>query len=403
MFIAKRDSGELFSVATRTDRNFLLKLRNKETFYCPGCKAKVILKLGTKRIFHFAHLRGSECVYQVEPESEYHLSGKWQLYKWLQKQQLDPILEPYEEKIKQRPDILFHYKNKTYVIEFQCSPINEQLFSKRTRQYLENGYIPIWILGAKQLNRKSTHLFSLSDFHSLFLTEQRNKQWTIKSYCPETENFIILQHITSVSTRNVVAKVNVTKIAEISIDEFLLQTMNRFSVHTMLAEWWDRMETHKRHYPLNRWAYRDPLLRELYEQGLSMPQLSPAIGLPLPSSMFIQTSPIIWQTYIYLDIFHCKNRGELIYLQDVYRNFQKRVTQKEITVRKLVFFKSGHYYDTIREYIHLLVQVSLLTELDRDTFKLTSDFPHPQQADSFFSLYQSKMSEQYWIDHYQRK
>lgn len=398
MFIAKRENGELFSLVSETNRNDLLQLRTRERFFCPSCKEEVVLKLGTKRVYHFAHLKGSDCPAQIEPESEYHLLGKLQLYEWLRLQKVDPKLEPYLDKIKQRPDILFIYQNKTYVIEYQCSPISEQLFHKRTRQYITNGFIPIWILGAKQLNRKSTYLFSLSDFHSFFLTELSNNQWILRSYCPDGQHFITLQQIIPLSKRNVTAQLQTVKQNNMSINELLFPYKNKSSIHHLISDWWQRMQTYKHHYPLNRWAYQDPFVKELYMRGLSFSQLSPALGVPLPSALLIETSPFIWQTYIFLDHFNEKKRGTLIYLQDIFESFSERVYRKQIIVRRHKFFRKSHYYDTIREYIQLLAQVNFLMQLDRDTFKLMGDFTnYDEQAKQFFVVHQTMIIEQFMI------
>ena len=66
----------------------LRRIREDQEFQCPECKEKVMMKIGTQRMEHFAHQKGSLCVESYERESEYHLAGKLQLFQWLKNQKL---------------------------------------------------------------------------------------------------------------------------------------------------------------------------------------------------------------------------------------------------------------------------------------------------------------------------
>ena len=70
------------------------------------------MKLGSQRIEHFAHQKDSQCTESYERESDYHINGKLQLFQWLEMQNLSPVLEPYYQSIRQRPDIGFTYQFK---------------------------------------------------------------------------------------------------------------------------------------------------------------------------------------------------------------------------------------------------------------------------------------------------
>lgn len=108
------------------------------SYHCPVCQTKVILKLGTKMIPHFAHQTKATCP-ASEGETYEHLAGKLLLQTFFQQF----TLEVYLPDLKQRPDLLW----EDQVIEFQCSPLSHKRFLERTHNYLLHGYQPIWILG----------------------------------------------------------------------------------------------------------------------------------------------------------------------------------------------------------------------------------------------------------------
>ena len=105
MLTAVKKDGTLFSLLPRLPKEKLRRIREDQEFQCPECKEKVMMKIGTQRMEHFAHQKGSLCVESYERESEYHLAGKLQLFQWLENQNLCPELEPFYPSIRQRPDI----------------------------------------------------------------------------------------------------------------------------------------------------------------------------------------------------------------------------------------------------------------------------------------------------------
>lgn len=86
-----------------------------------------------------------------ETETEEHLNGKRDLFEWIKKQPCvtDAILEGWIPETKQRPDIMFKFNGKQYVIEYQCSPIASE-YIERHELYQAAGINDIWILGAEK-------------------------------------------------------------------------------------------------------------------------------------------------------------------------------------------------------------------------------------------------------------
>ena len=50
-------------------------------------------------------------------------------------------------------------------------------FVKRTQNYFQHGYIPLWIMGSKNIKAKRKNLLSLSSFDYLFLRESMHHQF----------------------------------------------------------------------------------------------------------------------------------------------------------------------------------------------------------------------------------
>lgn len=293
----------------------------------------------------------------------------------MKSQHVRPILESYEKEIQLRPDILFVYKQRKYVIEFQCSPVNDKDFNKRTRKYLENGYIPIWILGAKQLQRLSARVFSISHFQRLFLTEPSNKRWILRSYCPEVMQFITLQSVTSLTARRMLVTLSLSPLHKTTIATFLLKPNVLFGdIPKIIDEWWGRMKSYKINYPLQKAPYKNALLQTLYALQIPPSLLPSEVGLPVPSAVIFSTSPFVWQAFLFIDLLFGKKQGSIIYLRDALERVKKRIKDKHVCAVKGHFFKRSTEYDAIREYFQLLVSLDFLVQLDTDVFKLNCDY-----------------------------
>ena len=221
MLTAKTKTGKTICLGYDYKRETLLHFRNKEEFLCPICGESVSLKLGNQRIFHFAHKKGGVCREFYENESIYHMEGKRQLYQWLIRQRIPSTLEYYDSEIKQRPDIMFKHNGNKYALEYQCSTLSEDIFLKRTQTYLQHGYIPLWIMGSKNIKTKRKNLLSLSSFDYLFLRESIHQQFFIPSYCPENRHFVILGSIQPYSTKNAFAHICAYPINSTDLDGIL--------------------------------------------------------------------------------------------------------------------------------------------------------------------------------------
>jgi competence protein CoiA len=386
MLVACRENGEKISLGEQWERSDLDLWRRKEGFSCPQCGERVILKLGNKRIWHFAHQKDSVCVLEYERESEYHMAGKLQLYQWLREQDISAELEKYIPGCKQRADIAFQWREKKYAVEFQCSPIAEELLTKRTEGYLNHGLAPIWIPGGNQLKRTSANTLAMSEFQFLFLRKQ-GKRWIMPAYCADTRQFIFLAHIIPITSAKVIAKLNPISRLELSLPEFLETPSVRNHSFVYWVQELNKMKSYFLRYP---GRMQKKFLHELYINGFNLLTLPPELGLPVPSAPFIQTPPLLWQTFLYLDHFCHAPEGKQITTYDILQSFLSRMKKQQIQIRRLPLADSGDFRHAIREYLDLLVSLSLLEKVNHRAYRMAKPFQNfksmedKERADSLF-------------------
>ena len=358
MLTARTKNGNQVCLGNDYQKETLLNLRKREEFFCPVCGERVLLKLGEQRIFHFAHKQGGNCREFFENESIYHMEGKRQLYQWLIRQNIPAILEYYDRDIQQRPDIMFNYKRKRYALEYQCSTIAEDIFLKRTQNYLRNDYIPIWIIGGKQLHQKKLNIAQFSIFHYLFLRETADDSFYIPAYCPEKELFQIIGSIFPYSIKNTFVQNSIYTRDLVTIDLLLNPKIpNQLN----FKDWNDEVERVKFLWSLHPNA-KNGFLHEIYNRSLNLCLLPSEIGLPIRHALYIQTSPIIWQTYLYLDLFAQKEPGDFFSIKDAEYSFLKRIKRNEIMVRNLPQIQGMNPFDAALDYFNILEKLGVLAK-----------------------------------------
>lgn len=130
----------------------LKKWAKKRILLCPACNKPYEYCCGKIKSPYFRHMDKTVCVDKYsEPETEEHSNGKRDLYEWIKKQNdvTETKLEGWIPETKQRPDIMFKYKGKQFVLEFQCTPISSEYF-ERSQLYKAAGINDIWICGVSK-------------------------------------------------------------------------------------------------------------------------------------------------------------------------------------------------------------------------------------------------------------
>lgn len=126
----------------------LREFAKNDELTCEVCGGELEYCHGLIKTPYFRHkLKECENKYS-EAETEEHMFGKLNLYNWLKEQHgvYNVELEGYIKETKQRPDIMFEYKGKIHVLEYQCSPIATE-YHERHELYNSIGITDIWICG----------------------------------------------------------------------------------------------------------------------------------------------------------------------------------------------------------------------------------------------------------------
>jgi competence CoiA-like predicted nuclease len=149
----------------------LRKWSDKGVLKCPICNEKMIYKNGEIKIAHFAHEKGSDCVYTYyENETKYHAYGKTILYKWAKQLQniLNIKLEAWIPETRQRPDLYIQTEDGSkIVIEYQCQPITVKEYKERHELYKLAGIKDVWILGTENYDiDNSDNEIEVGEFYS---------------------------------------------------------------------------------------------------------------------------------------------------------------------------------------------------------------------------------------------
>ncbi|WP_099362292.1 competence protein CoiA [Fredinandcohnia onubensis] len=384
MFVALRENGEYISLAENWKRSDLLKLRSNENFLCPACHSKVQLKAGMKKTHHFAHLKGVECSVKTEPESEYHLEGKRQLYRWFQAQGYKVQLEPFLPEISQRPDLLVTTEDKRYAIEYQCSQIDYPLFKKRSDSYKNKGIVPIWILGAKWFKRQSTYSVRLSPFQWLFATSFNQPfQPSILYYCPDTSTFIKLSNLQPFTTSETFCTIQFHKENVHSFPKLLVPNHTTITLQSL---WVRKKHKWRASYSIYSSNHIASFLSFLYQNRIPPAHLPAEAGLPVRSAYWFHTPPMIWQMWMVLDLLLPLRVGDTFFFSKVMEVISKRIASKHITVRHLPLIFHTQYSLAVEEYLHLLVKAGKLKKLTQTKYQKTREFQIPVNLEDAYNM-----------------
>ncbi|TCP29739.1 competence CoiA-like predicted nuclease [Scopulibacillus darangshiensis] len=391
MLVAKTSDDRIISLAERYSRKGLEMLQNNVKFYCPGCNNPVSLKLGQTRKWHFAHFRNTTCFYENEPESDYHLDGKRELYQWLQSQHSEPRLEYYLPEIRQRPDIYLPNKTSPIAIEYQCASIPPTHLIERTRGYFNKGIQPIWILGGQRLKRKhGSFTLTTMDLLCVRTAEKTSRSspnlftspYTSLFFCPRQKSFVILSNLNTISSSQFLADINVISLSRATLERILHPSIVKAGSHFNKA--WLQSKKNKRLAAMPFQNRSEQYIRSLcYKQGLIFSAFPPYAGLPHGHNILISTPSYIWQSWLILTfLFNKKNH--MLKVPVVIKAFQGMLDQGLFQMRQMLCTKPS-LTSILRGYFDQLCDLGIMVSVDKKTYRVMIDERWPyQQMDQLF-------------------
>jgi competence CoiA-like predicted nuclease len=260
-------------------------------------------------------------------------------------------------------------------LEFQCSTIPEEVLNKRTETYLKSGYVPLWILGGKNLQEKYRYSACLTSFHYLFLRKTSEGLLWIPSFSPDQDIFHFLWSIFPYSTKNSFLQKTTKSIYQLTLSDLLNPSL---VPRLNLDQWRKATEQYKLNWTLHPGKQQRIFLEEVYNHQLNLFLFPSEIGLPVPHGLFIQTPPFIWQAYYYMDILQNKLPGDIISFQQLEMSFQKRVCKKEIVLRHFPQIDKLNHSSAYMEYTHLLERLGVLIRKTSRHFQIVNPLMIPK-------------------------
>ncbi|MCA0987824.1 competence protein CoiA [Guptibacillus algicola] len=298
MLKAVSRNGTVFNFADHLENLVTLKnLRKSTDFYCPSCNNSVVMKLGQKKIWHFAHHANTPCVDSWETESSDHLSGKEQLYHWLRKDHHDVEVETYLLKPRKRPDLFLKARN--LAIEYQCSPIEESLLQHRTDSYFESGIDVWWILGKSRLRSKYRFIHSISSMEWA-ASKIVNQTPLLFYYCPLKKLFYLVIPQYSLTPTKIICTTTVISPDKTSLAAIFKTLPIELSFPQRDSIWLNQKKIWRTN-PHGEKSYAFNYMRKiLYDKGKAIRLFPSEVGIPTTSNYWIETPPYLWQAWIVL-------------------------------------------------------------------------------------------------------
>lgn len=355
MLQAKLNNGALLTLIHR-NRKEIDHLKKAGKYFCPTCNEPVFIKAGDKMIPHFAHYSNSACPSNERGEGKYHEQGKLLLYQWLNSQGMDVRLEEYIPSIQQRPDVLLKINKKQIAIEYQCARISTEEIRNRNRGYRSIGIIPIWILGANRLERKTKQHIKIDSFAQNFIHQYTsNSPSVIYYFCPETLRFIIMQDIIFTRNGHAIGKLKIVDIRNLHFKDLFI--LDYLGSSTLYANWKKEKERFRLQPRKQVYGMELEWRQWLYLKRMHIENLPSIIYLPVSTQYRLKTNLWDWQSRICLDILDPIRIGGVVSFQRIAYHVRKYL--KSPTLFPLI--RSEEH--PIKEYLQILIQIGILTEL----------------------------------------
>ena len=372
MFVAVDDKGCRISLLEAHTLSLLKAKRQTETFYCQACGGELVLKLGQRVAWHFAHKSTVNCEGEHERESIMHLLGKQQLYYWFKHHGYQVDLEYYLPSIKQRADLVVDDATSQVAIEYQCSTImNEQLMA-RTQGYSALGIPVMWLLGGHRLKSLGNCTYKLSTMD--FFVHRRPHQNSSEGhpmliyYHTETDCFIVQELLFTLTSTRIIAHTKHFPRTLVTPKLLSLSSLPPFENHAWIQSWLQQKE---------RWRTK-PLIKlgrdERYLYALCMKKnlvfsCFPAfIGIPVYSSIYLATPTYIWQMWLALHFIY-RQPDFIVNVSNIISAFMEMVNNERFILRPML----GNplpIKDIVIDYLNALCQLDILVYLGKNVYRV---------------------------------
>ncbi|WP_186575727.1 competence protein CoiA [Aquibacillus kalidii] len=389
MLQAKNQKGIVQSLVSLT-KHEIEDCRKRNSYFCPICEERLLIKAGDKMIAHFAHQSKSRCPESLHGEGEYHEKGKLELYNWLRKQGLQVQLEAYLPEIKQRPDILLTIGNKKIAIEYQCAKIPRAVFLARNKGYQKLGIHPIWILGGNKLSRKGKSSLYINSSDQIFLHQFATyTPLTIYFFCPNVQQFAIVQHVYLTGRKCAYGQFYFSILGKLRFTDLFTSYPLDSKVFT---EFWTNEKLLLRNRPLVSRSRQERQWKQwLYLNHFYQSTLPSIIHLPIQSQWRMKSPPWVWQSRLwYYAVFEKKT----VFLDQCMLLLKQHIqTPQLFPLIKLT-------PNPIEEYLNLLTKLKYLQRRAPNTYEVIKQPRTYKQVESVLSEDKCILNELLFYERY---
>lgn len=329
----------------------IVQLKEHTSFYCSYCKEGVILKVGSRRIPHFAHQRTSSCS-RALGEGAYHEQGKVDLYRWLVQQGYSVQLEVFLSEINQRPDLLLQLGKKRIAIEFQCASIPLKLLISRTNGYHQLGITPLWFLGGNRMKRSKNAELRITPTEFHYMQQFSSSLPTsLFFYCPNQKQLSTFQHILYTGTRHSIGSLRFYSLSNMSFVALFKQQVNNDS--TLYNKWLIKAKERRLRFDQYPNSKQKQWLEWLYLKRLNTGLLPSVCYLPVFSQWKLNLPPWNWQSRLCFDVMQTKQSFSLSDCQQLLHSYLHNM-------KEFPLIYTDH--NPLMEYLSLLIQLEYIQE-----------------------------------------
>ncbi|MFF2876318.1 competence protein CoiA [Gottfriedia sp. NPDC057991] len=349
----ERHTINLFEVKTTEE---LLRLKQNGPYFCPICKNQVRLKIGVKKVTHFAHIDLTECENEKK-ESIDHYKGKFALYQFFKKFNVNVEVEKFLPKLNQRPDLFIRLNTIQICVEYQCSVIPLEKMIKRTNSFKQSGMKVLWILNDKLLNQKRWSSFYINSLSIYSLV--RINVFSLLFYNPTLQSFTVLSSLIAFSPVQYIGQKDVFPINNFSFKGFL--SPNRVDKKVFVSKW-NRL---KKDFRLYQHLHTKGNLKvfKQYLYNANMNYFPAVIGVPLESNCIIKEHCIFWQGQIYFKFFHEVEIGQLIFIDKINQSVKMEVQNGKWRVNQFQDNEIDNLEKCVEKYIDFLVKIRIVKRI----------------------------------------
>ncbi|MBO3066203.1 competence protein CoiA [Staphylococcus shinii] len=270
-----KDSNDTLMIARNANKN--------GDYHCPYCKNKVVLKNGSIKASHFAHLHKNSNLCN-KSETYEHYMFKYELAQKLNELNFYVVIEPYISQCYQYPDLII---NNKIAVEIQFSNITIDNIKKRSNALAKIGFDVVWIIGKLKYNKR-TNILTLNKCERAYIDLKKRQLFSWHSDTFVLYRYKIVQFIGG--NRFIAHR------EQLSYKQFTYYFYTSDSV--MLPCNFKLTHSAIKQYIKNcrrQCSVKEPSLSVIYNLQLGETWICENLGIVYPEQIFIQSHPIYWQ------------------------------------------------------------------------------------------------------------